>query len=162
MAAFHAQSVPAPAQILSHGVETEEGETRTVMTQETVAARAPSSSPMKKPSGSAAAKQASSARPGFQPSAVAQFTAIRLRPAASAGSATVHGGRSYRWIHEYIAGGDAMTPPSPRGLKSGVLSRATDRTRRKSPSRHAMSPLLRRLRCRGRLYSLDRMSRVST
>ena len=33
---------------------------------------------MKKPSGSAAAKQASSARPGFQPSAVAQFTAVEI------------------------------------------------------------------------------------
>ena len=31
MAAFHAQSVPAPAQILSHDVETAEGETRTVI-----------------------------------------------------------------------------------------------------------------------------------
>jgi hypothetical protein len=48
------------------------------LTQETVAAGAPSSSPMKKPSGSAAAKQASSARPGFQPSAAAQFTAIEI------------------------------------------------------------------------------------
>src|ERR1700720_1613546 len=33
---------------------------------------------MKKPSGSTAAKQASSARPGFQPSAAAQFTAIEI------------------------------------------------------------------------------------
>jgi hypothetical protein len=33
---------------------------------------------MKKPSGSAAAKQASSAKPGFQPSAAAQFTAIEI------------------------------------------------------------------------------------
>src|SRR6266550_6600120 len=46
--------------------------------QETVAAGAPSSSPIKKPRGSAAAKQASSARPGFQPSAAAQFTAIEI------------------------------------------------------------------------------------
>jgi hypothetical protein len=33
---------------------------------------------MKKPPGSAAAKQASSAKPGFQPSAAAQFTAIEI------------------------------------------------------------------------------------
>src|SRR5260370_40825411 len=33
---------------------------------------------MKKPSGSAGAKQASSARPGFQPSAAAQFPAIEI------------------------------------------------------------------------------------
>src|SRR5258705_12357341 len=46
--------------------------------QETVAAGAPSSSPIKKPSGSAAAKQASSAKPGFQPSSAAQFTAIEI------------------------------------------------------------------------------------
>src|SRR5437764_5696224 len=43
-----------------------------------VAAGAPSSSPIKKPSGSAAAKQASSARPGFQPSAAAHFTANEI------------------------------------------------------------------------------------
>src|SRR5437868_4383734 len=43
-----------------------------------VAAGAPSSSPIKKPSGSTAAKQAASARPGFQPSAAAQFTAIEI------------------------------------------------------------------------------------
>jgi hypothetical protein len=48
------------------------------LTQETVAAGAPSTSPMKKPSGSTAAKQASSAKPGFQPSAAAQLTAIEI------------------------------------------------------------------------------------
>src|SRR6266581_8253359 len=46
--------------------------------QETVAAGAPATSPMKKPSGSTAAKQASSAKPGFQPSAAAQLTAVEI------------------------------------------------------------------------------------
>src|SRR3954453_17244973 len=44
--------------------------------QETVAAG--ERSPIKKPSESAAAKQAWSAKPGFQPSAAAQFTAIEI------------------------------------------------------------------------------------
>ena len=46
--------------------------------QETVATGAPSSSPMRKPSGSTLEKQAASARPGFQPSAAAQSTAIEI------------------------------------------------------------------------------------
>src|ERR1700730_12420633 len=43
-----------------------------------VAAGAPSSSPMKKPSGSTVTKQAASARPGFQPSAAAQSAASAI------------------------------------------------------------------------------------
>src|SRR5689334_7365816 len=43
-----------------------------------VAAGAPPTSPMKKPPGSTRAKQASSPRPGFQPSAAAQSTAIEI------------------------------------------------------------------------------------
>src|SRR5258705_4651176 len=48
---------------------------------------------MKKPSGSAAAKQASSARPGFQPSAAAQFTAIEISS-----------GRIVRMLRSLLAG----------------------------------------------------------
>src|SRR6516225_9062467 len=43
-----------------------------------VAAGAPSSSPMKKPSGSTVTKQAASSRPGFQPSAAAQSAASAI------------------------------------------------------------------------------------
>src|SRR5262249_59763599 len=43
-----------------------------------VAAGAPSSSPMRKPSGSTVAKQAASARPGFHPSAAAQSAASAI------------------------------------------------------------------------------------
>src|SRR2546430_3854999 len=43
-----------------------------------VAAGAPSSSPMRKPSGSTVAKHAASARPGFQPSAAAQSAAMAI------------------------------------------------------------------------------------
>jgi hypothetical protein len=104
----YAQSVPAPAQILSHGVEMEERETRTVIDAGDGRGQGALSSPMKKPSGSAAVKQASSARPGFQPSAVAPFTAIeissgrigRMRKLFMAGDRT--GG-----FMNYITGGDA-------------------------------------------------------
>jgi len=69
------------------------------LTQETVAAGVPSSSPMKKPSGSAAAKQVSSARPGFQPSAAAQFTAMEISS-----------GRIIRMVRSLLAGdrGDGL------------------------------------------------------
>src|SRR5258707_11172276 len=43
-----------------------------------VAAGVPSSSPMRKPSWSTVAKQAASARPGFQPSAAAQSSAMAI------------------------------------------------------------------------------------
>src|SRR5438094_9484955 len=43
-----------------------------------VAAAVPSSSPMRKPSRSTLAKQAASARPGFQPSAAAQSSAMAI------------------------------------------------------------------------------------
>ena len=75
---------------------------------------------MKKPSGSAAAKQASSAKPGFQPSAVAQFTAIeissgrigRMRKLFMAGDRT-------DGFMNYITGGDAMAvPPRQAGPNS--------------------------------------------
>src|SRR5882757_11254335 len=88
--------------------------------QETVAAGAPSNSPMKKPSGSAAAKQAASAKPGFQPSAAAQ-------PTANATSS----GRIGRMLKSFMAGdradglmtditaGDAMAvPPKQAGPNS--------------------------------------------
>jgi hypothetical protein len=52
----YAQSVPAPAQILSHGVEMEERETRTVIDAGDGRGQGALSSPMKKPSGSAAVK----------------------------------------------------------------------------------------------------------
>src|SRR6185312_8908912 len=58
-----------------------------------VAAGVPLSSPIKKPSGSTAAKQASSARPGFQPSAAAHFTAIEISS-----------GRIVRMLRSFIAG----------------------------------------------------------
>src|SRR5258708_4698049 len=48
---------------------------------------------MKKPSGSTAAKQASSARPGFQPSAAAHFTAIEISS-----------GRIVRMLRSFMAG----------------------------------------------------------
>src|SRR3954447_25496156 len=54
----------------------------------------PSSSAMKKPSGSTEAKQASSARPGFQPSAAAQSTASEISF-----------GRIDRMVRASIAGG---------------------------------------------------------
>src|SRR5207237_1952122 len=71
--------------------------------QETVAAGAPSSSPMKKPSGSAAAKQASSAKPGFQPSAAAQFTAIEISS-----------GRIGRMRKPFMAYGTSVSAPCYR------------------------------------------------
>src|SRR5580765_4869194 len=78
---------------------------------------------MKKPSGSAAAKQASSAKPGFQPSAVAQFTAIeissgrigRMRKLFMAGDRT-------DGFMNYITGGDAMAVP-PKASRPKLRAR---------------------------------------
>src|SRR5580704_17006782 len=55
----YAQSVAAAAQVLSHDVEAEEGEACAVIDAGDGRGRVPSSSPIKKLSGSSAAKQAS-------------------------------------------------------------------------------------------------------
>src|SRR5436309_12461127 len=70
-----------------------------------VAAGAPSSSPIKKASGSIDAKQAPSARPGFQPSAAAQFTAIEISS-----------GRMVRMVRSVMAGDrmDGLMNPNYR------------------------------------------------
>src|ERR1700738_1319737 len=66
---------------------------------------------MKKPSGSAAAKQASSTRPGFQPSAAAQFTAIEISS-----------GRIGRMRKPFMAGdrADGLMNPYHSGRRYGT------------------------------------------
>src|SRR6059058_1827372 len=66
--------------------------------QETVAAGSPSSSAIKKPSGSTEAKQLASLRPGFQPSAAAQSTANGISS-----------GRMVRMLKSLIVGNPADT-----------------------------------------------------
>src|ERR1700738_3008608 len=74
---------------------------------------------MKKPSGSAAAKQASSTRPGFQPSAAAQFTAIEISS-----------GRIVRMSRPFMAGDRTdglMKPILPRVSRTGKQENAMAR-----------------------------------
>ena len=75
---FICAAVPAPAQILSHGVEMEERETRTVSDAGDDRGQSAFELADEEAFRIAAAKQASSARPRFQPSAVAPFTAIEI------------------------------------------------------------------------------------
>ena len=74
----YAQSVSAPAQILSHGVEMEERENRNVIDAGDGRGQSAFELADEGAFRMAAAKQVSSARPGFQPLAVALFTAIEI------------------------------------------------------------------------------------
>src|SRR5882724_1621128 len=102
--------------------------------QETVAAGAPSTSPMKKPSGSVAAKQAASAKPGFQPSAAAQLTAIEISS-----------GRIDRMRKPFMAGDrkDGLMNRYHNGLLDGSAAKAGRLKFGRCAPRTAKSPLSR-------------------
>src|SRR4029453_13508602 len=134
-----------------------------------MAAGAPSSSPMKKPSASTVAKQAASARPGFQPSAAAQSTAMAISSGRIA--RTLRSAMDYRSLFgaqtvasisvgrtHAMAIGDL--PQAPAHLPAGGLLRLAapvrqDNTARKSdqwafrlqarPARDGRRPRRRRL-----------------
>jgi hypothetical protein len=104
----YAQSVPAPAQILSHGVEMEERETRTVIDAGDGRGQSAFELADEEAFRIGRGEAGVVARPGFQPSAVAPFTAIeissgrigRMRKLFMAGDRT--GG-----FMNYITGSDA-------------------------------------------------------
>ena len=72
------QAVAAAAQILAHDVKAEKGKTLTVIDAGNGRGRHAVEFADQEASGSTEAKQAASARPGFQPSAAAQSTANEI------------------------------------------------------------------------------------
>ena len=104
----YAQSVSAPAQILSHGVEMEERETRNVIDAGDGRGQSAFELADEGAFRMAAAKQVSSARPGFQPSAVAPFTAIEISSGriGQMRKLFMAGDRTDGFMN-YITGGDA-------------------------------------------------------